>query len=654
MDEELQKALINLISPIYSATSGKNDNGAAAPFDMVFNQMWAKLDKQSGGSAQARAAVSAVKDKDDKLEVLRAFYPDAVPVGDTKHFMFWDKDRKVPVLFDEQRLTGRDALEMIPFAGEMVGGALGAAAGGGSSMGVGAVAGAGAGSAAGRVLAEQGSMALTGATDPRSAGEQAREALAVGAAGSIGQFGGGAIGKGLGRLAGAGNPVVEAGVEAAARQDVPLSLGQRGTRGVGFMEEGISRMPGGSGRMERFSMEQQEAIEGLSDRVKQALSLNTDPADAAMAHEVLRTSFEAMGDNFKMQREILDLAVEKTIGANTPVMPAQTMQHYADLLQGMQGAEGTMAWVYSEAMPRLSTLAQDAQNNGGMVPFRALRKMRSMIGTIMDDPEVGGQVMDNLSPIYRALSKDIEEAAMQSGPEAKRALRMHDTYVKHWRDPQNPINLSALSRVVGNDKDLAAFKFATEQMNKSGQRLAAIRAYSTPDEWAALSTSVWDQLGHNPATDAWEAGRFLRNWNKMDTVAKEALFMGGNYGEAASAIDDLTKVIGLTEKAAKWRNHSNTASALISAMTVGGAGLAMAGSKGAGTAVAVPLIASNVAARAFTNQTFVNAMANGIRALNVSPNALPAVLGRMGMAIQNQQDPELEEWFENVFSGLIR
>lgn len=650
MDEELLEALYRLVGAAW------HRSGRQEPWETFAARAEEALDT-GGAPMRLRAAVASVPGEEDQLRVLRQFTPLAEPIQKGR-FLYWDPERNVPVLFDEEGISLRDVTaDAVGFFGELAGGMAGAVGGGGMAGPAGAITGAGVGAAAGREAAGEVTRRMTGAEDPRTLRDYGRDVATT----SLLNAGGQAAGMGLAARLGGDRAAAAAAREAAERQGVPLTAGQaRGSRTLRFLEEGAARRSMSASTFDDFVTRQYDQIRALSDDVRQMLTPDIPPPDKAEASLRLREAFRRIGDDFKAQREVLEMALQDAVGPQTRTPIPHTQEALQALQQSIQNAPGTGQKVHKETLDWLTVLAKDAEANGGWVPFQSLRQARSRVGELMEGADIAGRSRSGLSNVYRLLSQDLEGAVAMAGEEAQRAWRLHNRYVRFARSNRRQINLDKLTRIVGRDADMAAYDWAVQGAEDSPRRLWALRQSLQPDEWSAVSSAVWDDLGRQRTTGEWSPATFITSWEKLHQGSKEALFRGTRYRDAVQAIDDLVKIAGSTRNSAKLANHSNTASALLAASIYGGVGGALVGGMGtAGTGVLAGAGAlagaegvSWAAAKLFTNPRFVRAITVGVQTLDHSPNSLPAVLGRITAAVADE-DPDVRAWVQqNIVNKL--
>jgi hypothetical protein len=641
VDEELRNALIQLIHPLWKTTDG------SMGWEEFFDIAASRLDVKTGAPRPVRERLSVTRRPEDRLSFLQNTYPGAVPYK--SNFVVWDPETKAPVLVDEKGFSLRDLVDMAPIAAEVAGGIMGAAGAAITGAGLPAVGvAAGAGAAGGRALADYTFGAQR--TVPQAMRDTAMDV-------GLNTLGEGA-GQGLARLAArrAGRRAAVAG--AAQRTGVPVTRGQAsGSRAQQGLEEGISRFPGSNSIMADFVEEQERAMVQLSDDIGTALRGGGDPATVARANASVQSAARRMAGEFEETRALLENTVENLVGPDRPIQPTATLQALEDLKKLIASAPETAEGFSGPAMGWLSKIESDVATQGA-IPFGVLRKARTFVNEAANFVPPGGSPTPGsqyLKSVAEAMTQDLDGAAQAASPEAHRAWRGLNHFIRSARDEGNMLGLDTITKVMGMDGDIKAYRWAMGEGGVQGsRRLAALRQTFTPDEWRLVASATWDNLGRPRAGMDWTPGTFLRNWQKLDATARRALFGGTEYAAVQQQIDDLVLLAGVRQGSQRMVNHSNTASSLLNALLMGGGAASLLTPHGgkllAGAAMGAG--ASGAAAKAFTNQRFLTAAAQGVRVLDRAPNTLPAVLARMGAALAD--DPTTSEWFSQTFGHLIQ
>lgn len=409
--------------------------------------------------------------------------------------------------------------------------------------------------------------------------------------------------------------------QAFERQGVTPTAGAvSGSRTLQTAERAISATPGGTSVMQKVT---EKTVDEASDAARRAAQDVGSAQSPQVVGGQLRQAAERAGDRYARRREELDTGIERTIGADTVVGVENAEKLLTSLKDELAKAPQSRAGDLGPAIMELENLMADAK--GGVIPFGQLRKIRTRLGRDLDRPDISGYrpgSQSALSEVYGVLSEDIKAAAKGSGPEAERALALHDRYVRYMRT----INLPVLDELIRLKTDEQVYNWALAQGKIGGTRIRKLRANLREnygeDVWDEVVSTVVSRMGDatpgrqgvpsqllGPA-DTFSVDAFLTNFSKMSQEAKEALFQGDRYGELRQNLDDLVTVTASLKDAEKMTNFSNTTRGLLYA-TLGGAAVA-AGAGRIGTAASIvgsSVVAPWVAGRLITSPRFVKWLA---------------------------------------------
>ena len=612
---------------------------------------------QRGAPVRVRVAVGNARTPEDRLATLRRYYPDAEPYGDD-NFIFTDPQTGRPTIYNKPGLDFGDIPSIGPEIAEGIGGIAGGAAatasapvtGGASLLTVPAAAGAGA--AAGRELYDFATKAIIGTDDTRGPVTRLADTAVTAGANAIGTRLGDLATKGgraiIGMLPGRGGAPSTAATDFANAGVDPSAGAVTGNRSMQMIEKGLSNTPGGARVMQEQGQRQIDQLRAEAERIARAIGPGGTTQEAGAT---IKQGAEAAGQRFATRREGLDDAVANLIGRDTRVPVPNVSAAIARLEAAVAAAPATRRPQLQAALEELQAVQSDAANGG--IPFQALREARTSLGRALDDPDVSGyspRAMAALRQAYGHISDDIFAAARQAGPDAERALAVHDRYTRFNRN----VNLPTLQKIADKDLDEEAFKYAMSGAKDGGSRLFTLRRNLNPEEWDVVSSSVFSKLGRakpgqQGATDlAAEPGEFsvntfLTNWNTLSPEARRALFAGTRYQGLNPEINGLVRVVERLKDADKMANPSGTARNLLVGAGVLSAGQDVWGGRpgeAAGT-IAAGVLAPRYAARLITSPRFVNWLTNAATATARQPETVGAQLGRL--AAIAKAEPELRE-----------
>lgn len=338
------------------------------------------------------------------------------------------------------------------------------------------------------------------------------------------------------------------------------SVGQAsGRRSVQGVENLLAASPTAEGSMVRASERQSAEIGAGLDRLANSLSRNPSAENAGRAIEEGAKTF---GRNVSAVRKALYWQVDKLIPRNASVQLPNTWRTIVQLTTPTKGAENTTGDLISPVMTQLrESLAKDVANGGGKIPYDALKQVRSRIGEEMDASIlVNTRETAQYKQLYRALSRDMEEAAKLGGPAAERAARRANTFTRVSAD-----RLEDVQRVIDkNGGPEAIYTAAMSGTRDGGTTIRKVMQSIDKNQQRAVTAAFLRRMGMaNPSAqdatgEVFSARTFLTNWNKVSTEAKRALF--DRHGPQFS--EDMDRIARVAENIDKgstvFKNPSGT------------------------------------------------------------------------------------------------
>lgn len=477
----------------------------------------------------------------------------------------------------------------------------------------------------------------SGASD----GNQLLAALAGGLSPSVARAGIGATARGLVRGR-SGEQMSNALADFEALGASP-SVGQAsGNRLVQGVENVLSGGPTSAGVMNRFAERQADDI---GSGLRQLADDFTPNASAERAGRAVERGVETFGRNVGAQKRALYWQADRYIPEDTPVSLGNTMQAVARLTTPMQGASATTGALVNPRLAALrQTLVDDLAAGNGQIPYAALKRIRTNIGEQISDYSLSPDTPTReLKQLYAGLSRDMEAAAQAQGPEAVRAAKRANNYTRVAAD-----RLEQVQRVI--DKNGGPERVYTAAMSGTrdgGTTLRAVMQSLPKEGQQAVTGAVIKRMGlANPnaqdaAGEAFSAGTFLTNWNKVSPEAKRALF--DRHGPAFSKdMDRIARVAENIKSGSQvFANPSGTANR-AAAMTYGASlvasmfdpSMATTGGLLAGGGIA------NLSSRALTNPRVVRALA---RATEFPASGVLATSREIQKIAQDEDDPEIQQ-----------
>lgn len=323
-----------------------------------------------------------------------------------------------------------------------------------------------------------------------------------------------------------------------------------------------------------------------------------------------------------------------------------TVRALTDLTTPAAGAAATTGRMVNPRMAQMmQDLAADLQAGGGQIPYESLRRIRTNVGEQMNDFSMTQDTPSRqLSALYGALSRDMEQVAQSIGPDAVQAARRANNYTR-----MSAARLEEVQRVVDkNGGPEAVFNAAMQGTRDGGTTLRKVMQSLPREGQRDVTSAVIRRMGmatpgaQDAAGEVFSAQTFLTNWNRVSPEAKRALFdrHGPQFSadmdriaRVASNIRDGSKVFanpaGTANRAAAYGYAGSLAVSLLNPV-------AFAGVAGAG-------VSANFAARAMTNPRFVSWLA---RSTQAPAGSVPqAALALKGIA-KSEDDDEMFRFAE--------
>lgn len=343
-------------------------------------------------------------------------------------------------------------------------------------------------------------------------------------------------------------------------------------------------------------------VERAFDRIRAPMGA---PRTALEAGEAVQAGANKFIADFRKKSEVLYSKVAEAIPSETVVQAPNTSAIIQDAIAPFAGKPEIAKQL---GLNKWASIAADLE---GGLSWDAASALRSNIGKSLG--KMNGPLADmdqgRLKQAYAALTEDLGQAAASAGPEAQKAWARANN---HYRRGAERIE-STLDKSVSGATPERAFEAVVALTKKDrstadANRLFRMRASLPDEEWKTVTASIVDRLGkttagaQNAEGSVFSPSRFLTQWNQLSDEAKSALFPKGIRSE----MDKLATVSEGVKRANAERNFSNTGN-VAATLAVGAGGVADLG------LTATALAASNISARALTNQRFLAALNRGAR-----------------------------------------
>ena len=489
-----------------------------------------------------------------------------------------------------------------------------------------------------------------------------KNALLPAVGGAVGEQFGGETGKLVGSLLPTAGQLGGSLIKGAMSKNVPENLRtfkQAGTLpSVGqatensFMqglENLAAKFPGGAGTMKRFMEGQQKAMGGVA-------RTGVTAEDAGRAIE---KGIRGEGGFLERTRSTwarLDNQLAAKAG-NAVVVPKNTIQALESLTTPVAGAQKTTSALINPKLAQMrENLSADMQASGGQLPFKALRELRTKVGSMLDDALVSDVPTGELKKVYKGLTQDLGEAAKAAGAE-----REFTRQANFYRARMSRID-DVLDRVIGKGKQPEDIFKAINPTNpdQAGKLRATMRSLSE-SERKTVTEAMVNRLGkatpgrQDELGEIFSSNTFLTNWNKLSSQAKSMLFpsppMRENVEHIAKAADNIKRGAGIFANPsgtagsfAAYSIYSSPMTALAAGM-VGGppaaAGVLGAAGGAAGTAY--------VGSKMLTSPKVVEWLAKPVKS-----GEHAAHLARLGVLYSQITDPELKAELEKFVTSAAQ
>ena len=498
--------------------------------------------------------------------------------------------------------------------------------------------------------------------------------LAAGLAGSLAPYAAGATARGVFR----GGPKTAArmreNISAFQEAGTTPSIGQATESRVPRATENLlAKIPGGAGVMTARSEKQASQVGSRIDQLASGFARSASAEQAGRAiHISIKGNFipKARG-----VQESLYNRLDKLMNVDSPVNAENTINYLKSATAPIKGAENLSKTSLlknqplSEAnvainkdvggtLPSLSSIldefgvpfASPGTPATNQLPYRALKELRTRIGMKLEDIDLAPDIPKaQLKQLYAALSRDMESAAKAAGPEAYKSWQRANWFTRAFHD-----RVDRLQVVIDKGDPEKVFKAALSGAPEGATTIRSVMRSIPMEDKKLVTATFLRRLGRatpgrqDDVGNVFSSETFLTNWNRISPQAKDAL-LGGYDPGFRSAMDKVAKYASNLRQGSKvFVNPSGTASASANIATVVSfvtslftGNILVAAGIGAGVGGA------NLAARAYTNPTFVKWLAR-----NTDKNIamLPAAINSLNVLAGREGDPELEE-IANTLQG---
>lgn len=457
--------------------------------------------------------------------------------------------------------------------------------------------------------------------------------------------------RGLVRGGESGRQAVAEAVDLFGRTGANPTVGQAtGGRVSQGIETVLSKAPGSGARMAKAA---EKAADDIASRVNTIADDLSRKGTAEVAGRTIETGITGSGgfvERFSNKAHTLFNAIDNHLTPNKPVSVENTNQALRELTAGIPGAENLSGVL---ANPKINQIQKAFALDIGTdkkLPYTALKTLRSQVGDLLSSSDIIADApRAQLKRLYAALSRDMEGAAKEAGPEAVKAFQRAN---KFWKVGMQRVE-DTLQKITNKTNPEDVFLAATRG-KEGATTLRAVKRSLKPEEWDVVLSATLRRMGRAKGGSVGEFSleTYLTNWRNLAPEARNALVGGARYKEIGKDLDAIAKVAErIREGARVLDNPSGTAGQLANM----GAGFTAGGALLAGD-VTIPLaiggaaVTANGAARLMTSPSFVKWLA---KSSEIPLEQLPGHIARLSNAMRDES-PETQEAAAAYLSELTQ
>jgi hypothetical protein len=629
---------INVGHGSFNIDSRATPEAIAAARDDYINtniDFYAGIDRTTGASWGVTKAVADAIKPEDKLATIRGFHPDAMPFGED-NFIFTNPDTGKVTLYNVPGFTVKDVARFAREGSIAVGSTLAGVATGVSALVTGpaapvsvpiaATAGAVWGGAATASVYDFLSEKLGGTVRSESlmarTGENLMQGLYAGGGEAVGRVAVpaaiGVVKQGLGGGTAKAQQIYETLIANNIR---PTAGAVTEGRGVGVIEKALDQAAASATRMRN---QINEVIDGAQAAAERLASKIGTPRSQQGAGQAMQDAAQSALERFSAQQSKLETELGEKIGEDTLFSIDSIRGFYNELASMGQSMPRFTKRAFGDVKEILDDLIFDAAANGGRIPYRDFRRVRSVFGERMADMNEGAK-RSMWKRMYAHMTDDLKFGADSLGHG-----KMFDDAVGFTRGFKQEYD-DFLNKIIDYDAPEAGYRFLIRSRQDGGTYFAKLQEQFTKEEWKDVSATIIQKMGYknfgNEADEAFSVATFLTNWQSISKEAKATLFLGIRNGPTLQKnLDGLVEGFEAIAANARLAGHSNTGAVthtlnLMNALggnftkVVLGA-TALSGNLptaigGLGAAFVGGVVTPNVSARLITSPVFVKWLAEG-------------------------------------------
>ena len=420
------------------------------------------------------------------------------------------------------------------------------------------------------------------------------------------------------------------------------------------LETSVGRFPSGMEAMRTKGIAQQAEVGKRVEELRTQLSPVTEPVEAGKA--IQKGFSEVFVPRARQTQKALYNRFDQYMPERTPVNSDETMGQLYQFVNRLGNASPELqASISNTQLTSLLGGLEETKrlNPSGQIPFNVLRDLRSWVGEKIATVDLAPDVPKaQWKSLYGALSRDLENAAAQQGPEAQAAFKKANTYTKKFHD-----TMDSIQSVILNKNPEDAYQAVISGSRNGPTKLREVFNAVPKDVQKAVSAAYISRMGkavaglQDETGDVFSTSKFLQNYGKLDNTSRDILF--GRFGsQFKKDIDTIAQVSNkIRESASILANPSGTAGAVVGPATMASvAGSAFSGKFGFAQGVLGTLAGANQAARLFTNPEFVSWLATNA---NKPISNTSAALATLNKIYEANQDPDIKEVHDAIRNQAV-
>jgi hypothetical protein len=375
------------------------------------------------------------------------------------------------------------------------------------------------------------------------------------------------------------------------------------------IESVLAKTPGSAGVMQRAA---QAKADAMSKSVIDTADSLAPGASAVNAGEAIEKGVNGFKDGFKVVQQRLYNTLDKHIAPDAPIPVGNTEFKLKELNAGIEGAPNISEFFKNSKIKGIDKALQadlELSANGGVLPYEAVKKLRTLIGNeIADNSLLSDVPRSKWTALYGALSEDLGMAAKKAGPQAEQSWQWANTYTRSQLE-----RLEQLSKVVGKDSPEKIFNAAMAGTAEGNTILKRVVDAIPKENRKELASAVLRRMGQatagnqNAVGDAFSSETFLTNVNKLSPAARSTLFGRLGLPEAPNKLAQLAQMAGNMREGSKvFANPSGTQQAVSTqTMGLGSVAALLTGNPGFAAAAGGTMVGANLLAKKMNDPSFV-------------------------------------------------